>query len=274
MLRALAVCAAGGTAFSTGCAALLNQAPPPQAATLPPIPMPAHAVQLELLFVERPINDPLLGSVLWTEMDQLAGIPAAQRLALSENGFRFGFCGSQAPPTLAALLAEVGEDAYDDLEGFLTGRRLALRPGATTEVQTTVAARDWTAEVAESGAIEENTFPAARGVLRVKLIGVEDGWAEVRIVPEIHYGDELTQPMPNAEGWQLEQRQRIRMLSETAFSMRMALGELLVLSADEAGPRLVGNQFFRREDQGRLMQRVLVLRIASIDRGDELALAD
>ena len=253
-----------------GCASILqSKAEPDPTAGLPPVRAPLQSVQLELLFVERPVNDPLLGSPLWSEMDQLAGIPAAERLSLSENGFRVGFCGTEAPATLAALLAEVGEDAYDDLAGFLTGRRVVLRRGAMTEVQSTISPRSWNVELVRGGTPTPARFNQSRGVFRVELVDIEDGWADVRITPEVHHGDLKSQPSPGVGGWQIESRQDIEVLAEAAFQMRLSLGELLVLSADETGTDRLGNQFFRREEKGRLMQRVLVLRIARIGRGTE-----
>lgn len=238
---------------------------------LPPVPVPSSSVTLEVVFVERPVNDPLLGSPLWNEMDQLAGIPAERRLSLSENGFRIGLCGTEPPPTLDALMAEVDDAAYDDDSGFLTGRRFVLRPGGCSEVQSSVEPRDWAVEVHRSGAVEAAELPKARGVFRIELIAVEDGYAELRLIPEIHHGSPRTKPTLADAGWRYETAQPVTMLSEASFLIRLSLGELFVLSADETAARRVGNQFFRREEDGRLMQRVLVLRVGSIGREGELA---
>ena len=273
-VRSLVRSATGACLLSAaGCSTLLTQMTEkasPTGRDLPPLRLPSQAVQLELLFVERPVNDPLLGSPLWDEMDQMAGVPAAARLSLTENGFRFGFCGSEPPPTLAALLKEVGEDAYDTQLGFYTGRRVTLRPGAATEVQASLVPRDWSVTMIEAGP-EPRTYESARGVLRVDLRAAEDGWAELRITPEVHHGAERETPTPVGNGWRYAKQQRVDMLMDASFTQRLSIGELFVLSADETGADRVGNQFFRREDAGRLMQRVLVLRVAAIDRGAELA---
>ena len=269
VLRSVVGCAMLG--LGTGCTSLL-QTSSTDTVDLPPVPMPPSTVQLELLFLERPVNDPLLGRPLWSEMDQLAGIPAERRLALSENGFRLGFCGTEAPPTLASLMSDVEPDAYDTNDGLRAGRRVALRQRAGTAIKTTRMRRSWEIDLFRDGKATPAAFATATGLIRVGLDGISDGFAEIRFTPEVHYGEPIAQATPGAVGWELTTRQSVETLSEASFVLRMSLGEILVLSADDSAPERLGNQFFRFEDEGRLMQRVLVVRIGSIGREQEVAM--
>ena len=238
---------------------------------LPPIPIPPSSIQLELLFIERPVNDPLLGSALWREMDQLAGIPADRRIALGENGFRFGLAGTEPPDTLEALLADVDETAYDDPDGYLAGRRLVLRVGACGDIESTTAAGDWSVDLTTNGRPEPIQFSNARGLFHVELRGVEDGYALLRLTPEIHHGGLLNRPTPSDGGWRYNKSQTVASLSEASFELRLSLGEMFTMSADDHAGSRVANRFFRCERDGRLMQRVLVVRVRAIERGGELA---
>ena len=106
--------------------------------SLPPIRAAQNAIQLEVLFVERPADDPLLGPMLWREIDQIGAIPAETRELLQQNGFRVGHVGSSLPPTVQTLLGLVGAGDVGDNQNTkpLVGNRKILPPGIDTEVQT------------------------------------------------------------------------------------------------------------------------------------------
>lgn len=233
---------------------------------LPPIQAPADAIQLDVMFVERPINDPLLGRALWEEMDQMIDIPAERRMNLHENGFRLGLAGTEAPPTLAALL-EAGEaDEFDQLEGFWQNHRYALRRGQKTEVDCSHHSADWSIVVARDGVTESKSFSSARGVLHLELAAIQDGWVKVHIQPEIHHGKGTIRRDAGESGWELKSRKEIDQVAAGGFSVHLNLNEMLVLSADDRAGERAGSFFFRREEDGRLMQRVVVFRVADLTR--------
>ena len=55
------------------------------------------AVQLEIVFIERPLEDPLLGHALWKEVDQIGALDPAVRDVLRKNGFKVGVTASDPP---------------------------------------------------------------------------------------------------------------------------------------------------------------------------------
>ena len=233
---------------------------------LPPIQAPLEAIQLEVMFVERPVNDPLLGRALWTEMDQMAGIPADRRMELHENGFKVALAGTEPPPTLAALLDAGRIEDYEDLRGFWVNRRVSLRRGAKTDVICSHEPRSWDVKLSSEGALTENDFDKAQGVLRVNLEDVRDGWVKVHVQPEIHHGEVALQRQVKNDQWNVSARQEIHPLNSTGFTVHLNLNEMLAISADDTAAGRAGNYFFRREDDGRLMQRVVLLRIADLTR--------
>ena len=255
-------------ATAGGCAMFTNEAVvrSTDSLLLPPVKAPPEAVQLELVYVERPVSDPLLGRSLWTELDQMAGIPHETRLNLLENGFRVAMCGSQPPPQLAELLKAGLQQEYDDPAGFWSNRRIVMRDGATTDVMCSHEPAAWDVDVVRDGVPDPKRYERALGFLRVDVSSVQDGWVEVQVCPEVHFGASKLRHEAAETGWRLKDGQNIEAVPGTAFRVHMNLNEMLVLSAAEGVPKRVGNRFFRRDDDGRLMQRVVVLRAAAVPR--------
>ena len=67
---------------------------------LPPLPVARDAVELELVLIDRPVSDPLLGKSLWREVDQVGGLSLEQRAAVREAGLQVGQVGSTPPDAL------------------------------------------------------------------------------------------------------------------------------------------------------------------------------
>lgn len=235
---------------------------------LPDIKTPADAIRLDIMFVERPINDPLLSRGLWEEMDQMIDIPADRRMELHENGFKFGLAGTEAPPTLAALLEEGAAEEFDELNGFWTNRRLSLRRGQSTVVMCDHDASLWKLTLSADGRTTPENYDHARGVMKVELREINDGWVRVHVQPEVHHGAGSVRHEANENGWSLSSGQAIDTIVPGGFDVSLNLNEMFVMSADDSARDRAGNYFFRREDDGRLMQRVVVFRVADLTRFD------
>lgn len=233
---------------------------------LPQLKAPMGAIQLEVMFVERPVNDPLLGRSLWSEMDLMAGIPADRLMELYENGFRIGLAGTEPPPTLAALLDAGRIEDYDEVTGFWTNRRVALRRGAKTDVFCSNDPRPWSIDLSTNGTKEQAEFDKALGVLHIDLEDIRDGWVKLHIQPEVHHGEEAARREATENSWSLSSGKKVKTLNSTGFDVHLSLNEMLVISADDSAKGKAGNHFFRREDDGRLMQRVVLLRVADLTR--------
>ena len=267
-MRAASAIAVLMSVAAAGCAMFDNEAVvrSSDGLLLPPLTAPPDAVQLQLVFIERPVNDPLLGGCLWDELDQLAGVPHDRRLSLLENGFRYGMSGSQPPPTLSELLKVGLAGEYDDPAGFVNNHQVAMRDGASTDAMVTHEPTDWTVDLVRGGRPQQRVFEDARGFLRIEVAEVQDGWVEVRVSPEVHHGALAVRHEAGDDGWSLSQTCEIEPVPETSFTVHMNVNEMLVMSAADASGARAGNRFFRREDDGRLMQRVFVLRASAMRR--------
>ncbi|MEQ9067887.1 MAG: hypothetical protein RLO18_14240, partial [Gimesia chilikensis] len=106
---------------------------------LPSIPVSQDAMQVEIVFVERPVTDPLLGSALWNEVDEIGAIQLTDQEKLNQNGLRVGHVSSVPPMALQTLLglkSHFGGIKKEEESLLLSGRRLMLRSGVPTDIQT------------------------------------------------------------------------------------------------------------------------------------------
>lgn len=232
---------------------------------LPAIRPAVDAVQLQIVFVERPLGDPLLNQLLWQELDLVGAAPPAMRAVLQDNGFRLGQAGSSPPPTLETLLglkAEVADNLDGD-ERLMRGRRLGLRSGQETEVEINEQAADCVIRFRGDGKDDLQEYTQARCVLRLKPVRLQDGWVRIDLTPEVHHGDSRMRHTPTAEGWALRGGQNTDIRHALKFSVKLSTGEFAVIGCDVAEEDLAGRAFFTRtaENSSR-MQRALVIRLA------------
>ena len=232
--------------------------------SLPPIRAGQNAIQLEVLFVERPADDPLLGPLLWREIDQIGAIPAETRELLHQNGFRVGHVGSSLPPTVQTLLGIVGkEDVGDNADAKpLIGSRKCLPPGMDTEVQTGEERESCRVRIVQGEQAQSHEYQFARSLFRMKSARLQDGWVRIDFQPEIHHGENRVRHTPTDEGWAYRSRQNVDARHAHQFSLTMNVGEMAIITAAPDQPDSMGDLFFCRDDHGIKKQRVLIVRVA------------
>lgn len=232
--------------------------------SLPPIRAAQNAIQLEVLFVERPADDPLLGPLLWREVDQITAIPAETRELLQQNGFRVGHVGSSLPPTVQTLLGIVGKDDVGTNANAkpLVGSRKSLPPGMDTEVQTGEERDACQVRIVQGDQVKLQDYQFARSLFRLKSARLQDGWVRIDFQPEIHHGENRVRHTPTDEGWAFRSRQNVDARHAHQFSLTMNVGELALITAAPDQPESMGDLFFCRDDNGIKKQRVLIVRVA------------
>lgn len=232
---------------------------------LPPLRPASDAVQLQIVFIERPSDDALASKLVWQELDQIGALPPATRTRLIDHGFRVGQTGASPPPTMQTLLGlkeEIGIDDFSD-DRLIRGRRMGLRNGQETElaISDTVPACRMT--YLTDGSEETAEYQQARCVLRLKPVRQQDGWVKLEFTPEVHHGAAQMRPTPSDEGWALRGGQKIDVRHSLKFSVTLSTGEFVVIGCDGKNADLPGSRFFRREtDNAGEQQRLLVVRVA------------
>lgn len=207
------------------------------------IPTSKTAVALEILFVERPINDPLLGSQLWDEVDQIGSLPPDERKALEEAGFRVGRVGANPPLALQTLMG-LSTDLGAKEERRLVGHPVRLPSGAETEINTGVLHPQCTIKIPLPDGTETRSFENVRGIFRMKASRLQDGWARIEFLPEIHHGQIKNRPVAVAGEWQVPTTQAVEKLYCLKFTLDLNLGEMVVITGEPEPKDTVGSHFF------------------------------
>ena len=232
--------------------------------SLPPIQTSEDAIQLEVFFVDRPAEDPLLGSALWREVDQIAAIPAETREILTQNGFQVGHAGSSPPQAVQSLLGLVADINYSDrtTNKPMTGLRKRLPPGVETEIQASNPIEKCQIKIVEGQRSRAVDFEQVRCMFRLKSARLRDGWIRIDFQPEIHHGELRVRHTPTDDGWAYQNRQEVDARLTQQFSLTMNVGEMAIITAASDHPDSMGDWFFRHQDNGERKQRLLIVRIA------------
>ena len=106
---------------------------------LPPIPVPRDSVEVDIVFIDRPASDPMLGKTLWREVDQVGALTTEQRAAIRAAGIQVGHVGSSPPDVLQSLLnlaSDESERKRREANGIpqTSARRIILPAGSDTEI--------------------------------------------------------------------------------------------------------------------------------------------
>jgi len=282
-LAALCCALAGGCALC-GCTLLKPIGDvfgfwPPATSTvansLPPLQPSRDAVQIEFTFVERPVGDPLLGTALWGQIDQVGAVTASEAESLKRMGLRVGNAGASICPALEQILrdSEPADVPASDTHISVKKETLCIGPGISPPI-TINSARKCTIDVPATSGTKERTYESFKGVLRLTAHRLQDGWARLEFVPEIQFGQERVRPITASAGlqsvWQPEVSQEIESLLAQRFSVKLHVGEMVIITADATeNARLFGTQAFVRDQRGTgPLQRVLIVRLANMSRID------
>jgi hypothetical protein len=232
---------------------------------LPPLRTAANAIQLQIIFVDRPADDPVLNQLVWQEVDQVGATPPALRTVLQDNGLRVAQSGASVPPTLQALLGLASEAAPADAAA-MSGRQLTLISGQASELVVRESLDTCTVRYVINSQEEAAEFQQARGLFRVCPVRLQDGWVRLEVTPEIHYGESRMRHTPTEEGWALKAGQNADARHALKFQVTLNSGEMLLVGAADAAPDTLGRRFFFHEQDGRMQQRLLVVRLADAGR--------
>ena len=235
---------------------------------LPQLKPAPDAIELEIVFLEQPVGDRLIGETLWNDVDQILDLEPELQRDLQRNGFRVGVVSSRPPAALQRILGlNSGASTGEPVEQNLSGKRVFLRAGSASEVQVSAVYSecDLTLATPSEGKpqVERETraYANARCTFRVTPHRVQEGWVRLEFLPEIQHGDERLRPTAGAEAWELTSSQQVDRLYSLRFSVMLNLGEMALVSARENSPGTPGQRFFIGPDDGSI-QRLLLIRLA------------
>jgi hypothetical protein len=237
---------------------------------LTPLRPARDALQIDVVFVERPLGDPLLGKTLWNDVDQVAGFDATELDALKQLGILIGNSGQNPCPALERMLRETADplDAEADQNCMpLKKQTFCLRNAESCSIETNTLPKCTVKLPLYTGA-KEKTYDNFKSVLRLTAFRVQDGWGRLEFAPEIHHGLERLRPIVADGGWQPRESQEIDALPQR-FSLKLHVGEIAIVTAAPENPGTFGHNAFVRDDPtAGPVQRLLVVRLSNMSRLD------
>lgn len=269
MRRLTAVATGVLLALAAGCAPLEVQPKSP----LEPPRMSPDSVVFDLFFVRVPRGDEQANATLWQELDEQCFSPEVRR-RLAAAGFRMGRSTGQMPGTLAKLMeltdtAPVVNGAAQELsldeidaEPKVVRRHLQIRLGKRGEVVASAVHPEWPLLRCEDGQTSGHILPDAQGTFALTATRGRNGAINVRLVPEIQYGDPRMQPVSTQGMLRLEARRRSETLQDMAVEAELRPGDLIVVAALPNRPGSVGDYFLGTRQENGKDQKLLVIRLS------------
>jgi hypothetical protein len=215
---------------------------------LPALQAPPGSMQLDVVYVERPVGDPLLGQKLWRHVDQVASIDAAARGLLRHNGLRVGIVGANPPIALQRMLGLKSDFAYEPVaeqDKQLVGRHFFLVSGGETEIQISQPYPKCAVNLVSANSTEPLRFENAVCKFRVRATRLQDGWAQLEFVPQVQYGQEQQRYVVEDGGWRFQTGQQTETFFLHRFEVKLGTGDMAVVTAEDDSPGTLGQLFFR-----------------------------
>ncbi len=260
--------------------------------TLRPIPPSRDAIVLELIFIDRPLNDPDLGERLWNHVDQIGSRSPNLQSRLKKNDIRVGQVAATPPPILQEMLQSSSEfydrthasqmdSARDGIHADQTMvndmHRASIQPlvlpaGTSTNIQTSQPYSHCTLVIRDDEDADIREYKHAQGVLRLTVERQQDGWAKLKFLPQLHHDNVSLRPSPTDDGddWQFRHGQRIDSLYPLQFEVELNVGEMAIMSVDNrndySNEGSLGRHFFITSTSDEMMQRLIVVRLADMQK--------
>lgn len=257
--------------FASGCAPLRRAADSP----LVQPRMSPDSVVLEIFTARFPLGDERYNARLWSQVDEQQLDPAVRR-RLAENGLRAGIVGAQMPVELQRLLrlegqriaVEEAQAVVPEEDRLVTQRRTQLRAGRRAEIVLSCEHPQFHLLLPEQGRVTGRTYVQGQGILALQAFPGGDGRVRLELTPELHHGGPRQQWRGEETDFVLETSRARETLDALRFSGVLAPGTSLLIGtlAERAGS--VGGRFLTDERHGTVEQKLVLVRLAQVQRDD------
>lgn len=216
------------------------------------------AVILCLAVVERPINDPYIGTKLWDLVDEQV-VPFESKSRLAENGVRVGTLSGQPPQ---AFLEILGSD-----RSCINPRQIQTRFGQVSFLNVGSVRDHISCKVSASDPIDEIDYDKATFQWEIIATRGEPGRLKIALCPLIRHGEAQMEPkaVHDKTGiltWQLQSQQQTQRLPAGALEVEVRPGEFLLVGSSGEDRTVLGGACFRQIDPRGSVQRMLIVRAA------------
>jgi len=256
-----------GCALASGCHQLLNrdnhvEQEAQKAAEgnfLKPLPTLRDGIRLDVFFIDRHVGDPRIGESMWRSISQGGSLDPEAVTRLNSYGFRFGTVSANPPVAVQSLIlhtdSSTQERTLHQSFEFPTGQHSIL------EVVPLPEGIDVTVPTPEGPRTLK--LHQAKSVLRLRAERIEDGWARLEVVPEIHHGEKLNRAVPAEREWVMTSSQDVMPIYSLRFHAELNRGEMAVIGTNTHSQSPIGRIFFRNT-QGDPIERIVMVRLADV----------
>jgi hypothetical protein len=229
----------------------------------------ARQCKVEVAILERPADDPVLSSSVWSVADDQS-IPDDVRRAWAANGLRAG-----------VITGELPQDVKDILHAppphQVNPATLVLPDGESTDIDLEAHAPELSLFLALPGrsTVGGKRFLDANGLIRARAGHDRDGAVALKLYPQLRHGPirkdwSVTSGAGGFSPQELVVRngQAEESFSDLAASLTLRPGQVAVLGTDPDRKGTLGSFLFARTEPGsdRRLQRVVLLWASQINR--------
>lgn len=212
---------------------------------LPAVQPPPNSVCLDVLVVERPRGDTLLGPELWSRVDQVPALEKGIRDTLKRNGFRLGVVGTNPPRALQQLIGEKPSGLQETAaDAHLVGHRFFIPTGSDARIVASPLIPECEVQVEREGESQTLVLGEAECRFRLTVRQLQAGWAQLEFVPQVSHGPHLLRRVADDSGFRFEDGQRVETFYDQRFTLTLAVGEMALISSEGREESTLGSIFF------------------------------
>ena len=229
--------------------------------------------RLEASIVTRPVNDLRIRRLVWEELDESGLMSPDNRQRLNQSGFRVGVAGSATPWALQSLAKEAASDGQQEMSAVSTDGMTALGPEFSVmqngksllEVQRQLDPQTIPlSRVPDLASLRDRS--GLRCVFEVSVRELNEDWALLSVLPQVHAGAVTTRLSISGSSNQLPVRQNIIPLYDQQFTVKLHTGEVAVIGRHDSADWNPGRLFFQPDSGASGTERLLMIRMAGVDR--------
>jgi len=256
-----------GATIQSGCQFWTNQAVndyyfPEQQATS--ATTEKRAIDLEIFFVDRVKDSPLIGEQLWQSLHQVSTIETQNRNNLDQHGFRIAFSPARPSRQLQSLMAL---STSDDPTRRALKQTLTLPVGQETFLLASTIPTGTQVRLDEDGVEHVLDIVDGKSMFRLKAELADGGWARLTLIPELRHGQHSLRPQGTKDEFVFQHGQKPVTFYEDRMTAEINIGEILVLGSDPQREDDLASHFFRGDGvsgPSDEIERLMLIRVADV----------
>ncbi len=263
--------------FSAGCHWF--EPAPTGKSPLTPLSLSDDSADLEVVIFRFPAGDSELRDPLWNQIDE-QGFSADLRREMAANGLRAGLIGGPLPEVLSRRLAAAEDQSTPTAKAaMLQGEppvrrsRLQLHRGRPGKIVTSGTYDQLSLLTCDDGQVRGKTYSQAQGLLVMQVDPLAEGRVRVDLTPNLEYGTNRQQWVGEDGVFRLESGKPKQVFERLKTETTLAPNQTLVLSSLPQRPGSLGHYLFTEQRNGRLEQKLLLIRLAGTKFDDLFAQA-